>query len=538
MASPPGWMTAFGCLTGGPRTAVPRQHTLRATLDWSYDLLSEPEQRLFDRVAVFAGGWSLTAAEVVCAGDDLGSWEVLDLLDGLVAKSLVQFDQTGEEARYWLHETVRLYCGDRRGDGQEDGTLRDRHLRWCLRCAEEAAPGLLGPDRRRSTARLETEHDNFRAALRWAFGGDGDALTAVQITLALSPFWEKHGHLTEGRAWLTQALEVPALVDALRASVLSSLALFVFLQGDAEQARQLYQAALAFGGTLGDRMTMGTALRGLGNVATQQGDLPQARARQEEALALLRAAGDRRGTAQTLNSLGIVAASSDDLAQAVQYFTESLAVFRALGDRGAVSGQLGNLAVVAYSRGDYRQATVLTEEALAIAREVGNKGETAIALHNLGDYAERLGEYERAGALYREALLQSQEQGLSDLSAEGLEGLALVAAARGECVRAAQLFGAAERWRETLGVPVTPVDREVSAAWLCECGPRYLRRPTARPWQRADCSRLRRRSRLLSGPSRRSHELTVARNDFRVIGWHRVPIYYLSPVNEIEGLAA
>jgi tetratricopeptide (TPR) repeat protein len=166
---------------------------------------------------------------------------------------------------------------------------------------------------------------------------------------------------------------------------------------------------------------------------------------QEESFTVLQQIGDTRGMAETLSNLAIVAASSDDLETAVACFEESLAHFRALGDRGAAAGQLENLAVAAYTRGDYQRATTLTEEALAIKRALGNKRGIAIALHNLGNYAERLGQYDRASALYRETLIQSQAQGLSDLSAEGLEGLALVAT---------------ERWRETLGLQMAPVDRE------------------------------------------------------------------------------
>jgi predicted ATPase/transcriptional regulator with XRE-family HTH domain len=195
----------FRLLTGGARDALPRQRTLRATLDWSYDLLSEPEQALLDRLAVFAGGWTLAAAEAVCVGEGVEGWEVLDLLGSLVNKSLVQTEEAGGEVRYELLETVRQYGQERLAVAGGAAAVRDRHLAWCLALAEKAAPHLTGPEQGGWLTRLETEHDNLRAALVSARETGADEL-GLRLAAALSHFWYIRSYCSEGRGWLEAAL--------------------------------------------------------------------------------------------------------------------------------------------------------------------------------------------------------------------------------------------------------------------------------------------------------------------------------------------
>jgi predicted ATPase len=191
----------FRLLSGGPRTAEPRQRTLRAALDWSYALLGEPERTLMARLAVFAGGWTLGAAEAVCASADLETWLIVDLLDALVNRSLASMD--GE--RYRLPETVRQYAWERLEEASEAATLRERHLAWCVALAEEADVGLHGPEQGRWLACLDGEYDNMRAALDWSVYHGAMGAMGARLAAALSLYWEQRGHLAEGWAWLEAA---------------------------------------------------------------------------------------------------------------------------------------------------------------------------------------------------------------------------------------------------------------------------------------------------------------------------------------------
>jgi predicted ATPase len=271
----------FGLLTTGSRTALPRQQTLRATLDWSYDLLSEGEQRLLDRLSVFAGGCTLEAVEAVCSGGGLADWEVVDLLGSLVNKSLVLLEEAAGEAeqgRYRLLETVRQYGQERLAVTGEATVLRDRHLAWCLALAEQARPHLEGPDQAVWLDVLEREHDNLRAALGWGirtghevagYGLDqhdnpraalgwssceaGDAGLGQRLTGALWPFWYRRGYVSEGRGWLEASLARNEQDSpAARALVQTGAGVFAFTQDEYGRAESPHEQALALQRALDD----------------------------------------------------------------------------------------------------------------------------------------------------------------------------------------------------------------------------------------------------------------------------------------------
>ncbi|MBM3459804.1 MAG: tetratricopeptide repeat protein, partial [Armatimonadetes bacterium] len=319
----------FRLLTGGSRTALPRLQTLRALIDWSYDLLSAAEQALLCRLSVFAGGWTLDAAEQVCTGEGVEAWEVLDLLTGLADKSMVVAAEQEGATRYRLLETVRQYGQDRLRERDEEAAWRDRHLAHYLALAEEAAPELTGREQAAWLVRLETEHDNLRAALEWSGETGGGAESGVRLAGALWRFWEMHGHFTEGREWLARVLDAGA--------------------GTAPVVRA-------------------EALNGAGNLANDQGDYAAARAFHQESLAIRRGLGDRRGIAGSLNNLGNVACDQSDYGAARALLEESLAIKRELGDQRGIAGSLGNLGRTVVEQGDYAAARALQEESLAIGR--------------------------------------------------------------------------------------------------------------------------------------------------------------------------
>jgi non-specific serine/threonine protein kinase len=401
----------FKLLTRGARDALPRQQTLRATLDWSYDLLSEPEKVLLDRLSVFAGGCTLTAAEAVCAGEGVEDWEVLELLDRLVNKSLVQTEEAGGDLRYRLLETVRQYGQEQLAAAGRATELRDRHLAWYLALAEEVAPHLLGAEQVPYLDHLDGEHDNLRAALRWAQEG-GAAEEGLRLAGALGHFWETRGYYGEGRGWLEGALAVGAEGSAAaRARAFNHAGEVAQWQGDFGAAVGWFEQSLALYRALGDTSGTALSLSGMGLVVERLGDYARATLLQEEALALLRELGDRVGTAGSLNHLGWVAHLRGGYDRAAALCEESVALYREEGNREGVAYALSNLACAVERQGAYARAAALQEEALAHWQAVGNRMGITWSLVNLGWALLALGEDERATANLEESLARSREEG-------------------------------------------------------------------------------------------------------------------------------
>ncbi|HET7265244.1 MAG TPA: tetratricopeptide repeat protein [bacterium] len=409
----------FRLLTGGSRTAAPRQRTLRGALDWSYDLLSPKERALLRRVAVFAGGSTLEGCEAICAGKGIDSSDVLDLLTQLIAKSLVVMETHGEQVRYRMLETVREYGAERLVEANESASIRSRHRDWYLMLAEQAEAQLGGAEQVAWLRRLQSEYDNLRAALEWSRSDEGTAGAGMRLALGLWQFWYVRGDFSEGRMWLETMLRRHLVPDALRAKVLGQAGFLAWRQGDYAGAADLGTEGLAIFRGLDDAAGMGGALYLLGNVAFYQGDLARAKTLLLESLARRRAAGDKRPIAISLNSLG----------------------------------------EVARAEGDYRTARAAYEESLALAREAGDQRGAATATGNLGYVALQEGDAERAARLLREGLA-SAKQLVHKLGIAGyLAGLAGAAGLAREHPRAARLIGATRTLLRALGASLTTPDR-------------------------------------------------------------------------------
>jgi predicted ATPase/class 3 adenylate cyclase len=408
----------FRLLTGGSRTALPRQQTLRATMDWSYDLLTDSERAVLRRLAVFAGGCSLSAAEAVCAGEPIEEWDVVNLLSQLVGKSLVGSEcQTGE-AWYRLLETIRQYGQSRLAEANESADTYQSLLEWCLALAERAEAEFHGAGQREWLTRLEQEHDNLRAALNWAT--ENRPSEGLRLATMLWWFWVSRSHIAEGRSWLEGLLvrggDVPV---ALRARALNWASLLAFLQGDfATVARQCTESeSLARQG--GDCGSQAFAFTGLALVAQYQGDCERAEALLENSVALARQVDDRWLLAFALNARGIHAQSGGEHERALGFYRESTELFREVGDRWFIAFPLAHLGNAARKRGDSAEATRFLVDSLSLSLAVGN----------------------------RRAIVQ------------GLEGLAAVfgdQCTSGAGERAARLYGAASALREALGTPHLP----------------------------------------------------------------------------------
>jgi predicted ATPase/class 3 adenylate cyclase len=461
----------FRLLTGGSRTALPRQQTLQATIDWSYNLLSEPERTLLRRLSAFAGGWTLEAAEAVCGDEEgrrqkaVGSRDcpsglpsafcllpsdILDLLTALVEKSLVVYDAWHGDGRYRLPETVRQYSRDRLLQAGEVEAVRARHREFFLALAERAEPELRGPDQSAWLERVETEHDNFRATLEWCRGRSEATEAGLRLAAALAMFWEVRGYREEGRERLAAALAAEgadaSLYRARRARALSGAGRLAEIQGDYAAARPLLEESLALQRELGDRMGIARSLGALANAAAGQQDHATARALWQEALALYREFGDRAGQAGILNNLGVSTLVSGRPETASALLAESLSLFQETGDRRSAATALRHLGRIAALVGELVQARTRFEQALAISRELGDRAGQALNLLNLGGIAVQQGAYSRARADYDESLAIHRELEISG-------GVGRLLALQGELAEAEGDDRTAEsRYRESLAV--------------------------------------------------------------------------------------
>jgi predicted ATPase/DNA-binding SARP family transcriptional activator len=428
-------------LTGGSRSAPPRQKTLRATLDWSYVLLSIAEQGLLARLSVFAGGATLAAVETVCAGAGIEPKLALDLLTSLVHKSLAVFEPRQAEGRYHLLETVQQYAAERLvSDGRQDAT-QEKHLVWFLALAEEAETHQSGPEQESYLRRLDTEYGNLRAALSRSAAGTGKAEEGLRLAGALWWYWRARGRFREGVECLEAALarEGAQAETPVRARTLNLAGDLANCRGDFASARALNAESLAIYRKLGDRRGIAHSLNGLGLVAGAQGDYRQARTYHEESLALRREIGDRQEVAISLNNLGLVAREQSDYEAARSFYEQALGIRREIGNKGDIADSLNDLGLLAQIWGDYGTARALYEQGLAINREREDKVRIARSLYHLGTGAQAVGDYEVARALLQESLALYRETGPSFII-HVLGALGHVAREVGDYARAANLY--------------------------------------------------------------------------------------------------
>jgi predicted ATPase/DNA-binding SARP family transcriptional activator len=449
----------FHLLTGGSPAALPRQQTLRATLEWSYELLDKPERALLRRLSVFAGGWTLEAAEQICdfrfplsdSGSDTDRIEnqesktetedVFELLCALVDQSLVMVTEEGETGRrYRLLETVREYGLERLRESGEEERTRIRHLAYFLGWAERADAGLNGAEPLAWLARLDAEQGNLGAALEWALNSDPES--AVRLAGALGRFWNLRGRWTERREALERALERGAALSVpTRAKALHWVGADELSYGDYARAQEPLQESLELFRQCGDRQQMGWVLRCLGHLAWYEGDLLAARRLHAECVGLWREWGERRGIACALYALGQLAFEEGDFRAARPYFEESLALWREIGDRVWLASTLCYLGRVARDEGDYGQARLLLEQSLQTSSEIGDALEAAQTRLHLTLLALEAGDYERATALVEQSLATWREMDCKPhVMAQGLDRLGDIALAQADYARAHDLY--------------------------------------------------------------------------------------------------
>jgi len=415
----------FSLLTTGSRTAIPRHQTLRATIDWSYDLLSEPERILLRRLSVFAGGFTLGAGEAVCSLAELKRSNILDLLGRLVDKSLVivEADPAIRETRYRLLETIRQYALEKLVESGEGPAIRDRHLGFYLSLAEEAEPNMFGSESAAWFQRLDRELDNVRGAMEWSTN-NGKADAALRIAGSLVYFWFAHG--LAGSEWHDRVQEALSRPEG--------------------RERTLARAK---------------ALNGVGFMYWADIYPTDRRPELEEALSIAREHGDQWNIATALRNLGLLENIRENYREARSFLDQSLDVWRVMGPEGTMgyANTLIFLGDLALNCGEAERAHSLFEESVGILREPGDINFLAYSTRRLGQLAWRSGDYGRAVSLCRESLSLNREVGDPRGMIACLAGFAAISVAQGKVERAAQLMGAVETYLDSIGIRLLYVDK-------------------------------------------------------------------------------
>jgi predicted ATPase/transcriptional regulator with XRE-family HTH domain/Tfp pilus assembly protein PilF len=433
-------------LTHGSADLPERQQTMRRAIEWSFDLLGEHEQRLFRRVAVFAGGWTLEAAEAVCVGDDVEATHILDRLASLVDKSLVvQAEDVEGEPRFRMLELIREYALERLEAADELTLIRQRHADYFLMLAEAAEPAFKRQDMVEWLERLESEHANLRSALVWAREQHA-AEAGVRLAGALGEFWRLRSHANEGRAWLEEFLALdrggsaPPATAAVRAKALGAVGTLAWLQADSDHAMLWLEEALALRRSLGDKADIANALLDLSLAVHLRGEVSLATPLLDECLALRRELDDKQGVAEVLFNLGYEYVEKTDYARAFTLLSESLALSTALELEELQALGLHGLGLVATRQGEYARAATLLEQCLALHQKAGNKHGIALTLCDLGEVAFAQMELDQARKLYEQGLALCREVDDQRHSSYTLSFLGEVATHQGDYKGAGKLL--------------------------------------------------------------------------------------------------
>jgi predicted ATPase len=455
----------FRLLTGGSRTALPRQQTLRAMIDWSYSLLSEQEKTLFRRLAVFAGGWTMDAAEAVC-GEEKNGFDVLDLLMRLVDKSLIITDESTGEIRYRRLETIRQYSREKFFETGEVEALRDRHLDYLVQFAEVADENLKGRDQVRWQNCMAAELDNLRAALEWGLSRNPDS--ALQIAGAANLFWTAGGHSAEGFRWTQKALEQVEKIPLpegitreqrllARAKALRGLTRLYLSLGDNVNAKRVAEESVTLYRQSQDRRGLAFALVILAYPLEFLGEREQAEAVLQESYSIALAEGDVYVICRSLNLFArVILDLHHDLDLSQGYVEESLRLAREAGLRSQEAQASEILGLIATQRNDYDEARSHLKESIRVYQEIGAAFNVVLEKSNLAHLERKLGNYADALEYYRETIIAFRDIGQTGAVAHQLECFGFIALAQNQNERALQLFAAANALREKSGTLMTP----------------------------------------------------------------------------------
>jgi predicted ATPase/class 3 adenylate cyclase len=486
----------FRLLTGGARTALPRQQTLRALIDWSYDLLTETERLLLRRLSVFAGGWTLEATEQVCSQEGIEPYEILDLLGQLVNKSLVSVVECSDcgQMRYRMLETIRQYAREKLLETGGSESVHLRHLAYFGKLAEIAGPELTRSNQAEWLDRLEDELDNLRMALEWSLASDVAA--GLKLLLPSHPLWEARGNIRELTDWLRELLERYPAQDSLRARALAVYAWQSGLLDDINQARNVSNRCLQLSRSISDRPAEAASLLSLGIATTVQGDMEKGIQIVEQSLDIYRALGDKLGQASATIWLSL---NHNNLERSKALVAESLRLYRELGHISGIANSLGELAlrtiwegdlstplawmvearrlyrelkdqsgeskilylygILKYWQSDYAQAITYSEEAIAIGERTGSYNYIFWARAMLAYAILRQGDLLKAQEMFALLVHQCKKAGNEIGLLFIIEGLASLQLNQEHIQSAARLFGWTDTMRSKIGNQRPPVEQ-------------------------------------------------------------------------------
>ena len=472
----------FQLLTDGSVTVLPRHQTLQAAVDWSYDLLTEPEQLLLNRLAVFAGGWTLEAAEAVCSHEPLARSDIFTLLTHLVDKSLVLTQERDDTMRYSFLETIREYASAKLIQSGENHALKNRHLEFCLDYAKRAEPYLIssaraattvrvpdsavvpdrGNTRTASVARLKVEYDNLRTALAWSLES-GDRVNCekgLSLVAALGQFWWYSGYINEGCMWCERTLAAAPAPTIARALVLTHLGNLAVTRGEAARARQVLQEAIALWQKLENPLGLGTALAFLALATSFLNERELAVSSSEQGVAILREVGSPWHLAIAISIRAQVAAWIEaNFAMAQRYLEECIQIVQKSGDDWELGYTLRGLGQIASFQGDLKTARALYEQSMNLLQAVGERVFANMSRSGVADMARFEGDYASAISTYLRVLQEWRSLGNRGAMARCLECIAFSLLEQAETrpeqerlsclINAVQLLGAAHSLRET-----------------------------------------------------------------------------------------
>ena len=450
----------FTVLSGGPLTVLPRHRTLRSLIDWSYELLSEPEKAMLRRASVFAGGWTLDAAERVCSDESIDRSHALDLLTSLTDKSLVVVDTRDQVTRFGMLETVRHYAQDRLRERSGEALVHARHVEYFVEAAERLAAQQSDADLQAKLLGLDKEHDNLRAALAWCEATARFSQRGLRLAGKLYWFWRARSHFDEGRRWVDRLLAVTSDVEpqAEHARALTTGAVLAYLQSDYSAAEAQWRQALAIRRRLGQRLHVAVLLGNLGSVAAIHDEgMADARALYEEALLISRELGDRRSVALWLQNLGLLSFAAGECSVAQCLLEESLSLGREFGGRDAVE-TLTELGKLKHFLGDNQSARTHLVEALTSAREFDNLHGISKALIPLALVCHDERDVSMARALLGEALGILQAVTDRQSIATALEAVAGLSLESSDYEDAARIWGCVQNLRGEFDCPRTTIE--------------------------------------------------------------------------------
>jgi tetratricopeptide (TPR) repeat protein len=448
----------FKILTGGGRDVLPRQQTLRALIDWSYDLLTPQEQMLFSRVGIFAGGFSLDAATAVCSGEDLDEIDILDLLSSLTDKSLLVTDTAGEQERCHLLESTRAYVLEKLAAAGEHERLARRHAEYFRDQAQEADERFGIGSTVAWLASIELELDNYRAILEWALKDGHDLALGGSVGGALSWLWFNGGLAVEGRYWI--GLAQAGLDESMHPQVAARLWRALGNLSSGQRAHDCAQRALALYQSVGDEKGQACALDILAFSLFQMGKLQEASEVSSRALAAMRTLGHKWEIADCLNTQASIQLARGDFGAAREVFAQALAAYKALGNEAGTAEVLGNLAELEFGDGQIEQARRWAGEALEIQSRGKNARGLALSYLNIAAYRIALGDVDGARESAREGLRWARQAQYAYFIAIALQHIGLLLALRGDVNDAARLIGYVDRQYKELGLK-----REATETW-------------------------------------------------------------------------